>query len=635
MAVVKQKLATVSGSKESLETAVLRCASAEEFYPEEPPGSVGTFRRYIAPGETNPYITLKAKAKSLLEEINSLFLPSELTKSSCAVPVFSSSEQYADYLREMEQKLSDFESDTKNLQKKLEENKILKEQLSHLQSINTPLRELYEFEYIKIRFGYLPRENYDRFEVYIGSIQSAIFLPSSIEKEFVWGMYLTLRDSSAENDKVFATLGFKRVRLPSKADSLPSESIHELEVEIAQQTKMYEEAKKKFHDYAADVYKELSECGDYLSVLARAFEIKKKVLIISDKSFTFYGWANNHLFDELRNDLKGAGVEISVQSFEADDVNEPPVVLKNLRIFRPFQQFVEMYGLPSYNEIDPTPFVAITYSIFFGMMFGDVGQGAVLVLAGLAAKKFMKLKFGSILSIIGLFSIGFGFFYGSIFGDEEIIHGFKPMENVNTILLSAVAIGALMITICSILNIINGIRQKNYEKFLFSPNGIAGIIFYWSVLILAIDMLGIGNLGLPSNVLKIAIAVSLIMMFAREPLSKLIAGRKDWKPEKAGEAAVENFFELFEIILSYITNTISFIRIGAFALSHASMMAVVFMIANQQSGAVRIAIIIGGNLLVMALEGLVVSIQVLRLEFYELFSRFYEGEGHEVKDYTR
>ncbi len=90
---------------------------------------------------------------------------------------------------------------------------------------------------------------------------------------------------------------------------------------------------------------------------------------------------------------------------------------------------------------------------------------------------------------------------------------------------------------------------------------------------------------------------------------------------------MENFFEVFEFVLSYLTNTISFIRVGAFVLVHAGMMMVVFMLAEMTSGIFYALIIILGNVFVMALEGLLVSIQALRLEFYEMFSRFFDGDG--------
>ena len=98
---------------------------------------------------------------------------------------------------------------------------------------------------------------------------------------------------------------------------------------------------------------------------------------------------------------------------------------------------------------------------------------------------------------------------------------------------------------------------------------------------------------------------------------------------------VEGFFELFETLLSYFSNTISFIRIGAFAVSHAAIMEVVLMLAGAEEGNPNWIVIVLGNLFVCGLEGLIVGIQVLRLEYYEMFSRFYKGTGRAFQPYTK
>ena len=116
-------------------------------------------------------------------------------------------------------------------------------------------------------------------------------------------------------------------------------------------------------------------------------------------------------------------------------------------------------------------------------------------------------------------------------------------------------------------------------------------------------------------------------MFAKEPLGKICRGEKELFPEGVGGFVVENFFEMFEVLLSFVTNTMSFLRVGAFVLVHAGMMVVVFTLSNMVGGAGSVIVIIVGNIFVAAMEGLIVGIQVLRLEFYEVFSRFFDGEG--------
>ena len=111
-------------------------------------------------------------------------------------------------------------------------------------------------------------------------------------------------------------------------------------------------------------------------------------------------------------------------------------------------------------------------------------------------------------------------------------------------------------------------------------------------------------------------------MFLKEPLTRLVTGMKEDEKESPLMFIVQSFFEMFETLLSFFSNTLSFVRIGAFAVSHAAMMEVVLMLAGGAEHP-NMGVVIAGNLFVMGMEGLIVGIQVLRLEYYELFSRFY------------
>jgi V/A-type H+-transporting ATPase subunit I len=288
-----------------------------------------------------------------------------------------------------------------------------------------------------------------------------------------------------------------------------------------------------------------------------------------------------------------------------------------------------MYGLPSYNEIDPGMFLAITYTIMFGIMYGDVGQGLCLLLFGILIAKLKGSWIGSIVAALGVSSTVFGFVYGSVFGMEHILPGFKVMEGGNMLrmLLAAVALGVLFLFLSMGINIINGIKQKNPGKIFFSPNGVAGAVAYLSSVAAGVLFFGFGiNLLIPIYVIPL-IALPLLVIFFREPLTHLTEGKKDWLPHSIGSFLVEGFFEMFETLLSYVSNTISFLRVGAFAISHAGMMMVVFLLSKSVNGDHNIIGLIIGNIFVMGLEGVLVCIQVLRLEFYEMFGRFYESGG--------
>ena len=133
----------------------------------------------------------------------------------------------------------------------------------------------------------------------------------------------------------------------------------------------------------------------------------------------------------------------------------------------------------------------------------------------------------------------------------------------------------------------------------------------------------------------IFLGIPVILFLLKEPLGQLVEGKKPKAEGGVGMFLVQGFFELFETMLSFFSNTISFVRIGAFAVSHAAMMEVVLILSGASAGSTNWIIFVIGNIIVCGLEGLVVGIQVLRLEYYEMFSRFYKGTGREFKPFHK
>ena len=358
-------------------------------------------------------------------------------------------------------------------------------------------------------------------------------------------------------------------------------------------------------------------------------------------SFIIVGWIPTENKKKLQKRLKKIkSVELDFSDAKNEMDKNPPVKLKNCFFAKPFEFFTEMYGVPKYNEMDPTFFVAITYIIIFGVMFADLGQGFCLSIVGLLMWKLRKMPIGKILFPCGISSMIFGTIFGSVFGFEHLLDpmyramGFeeKPFEvmaskNTNTIILGAIGIGVFLLIVAMCLNVYSSLRQKNYGRALFSTSGVAGILFYGSVVfgLLSEIFLGMHVMTLP-YILGL-IVIPFILIFFSEPLTDLVNGEKDWKPESWGGYIVEKLFESIEVLLSYVTNTMSFLRVGAFVLVHAGMMLVVFVLAETVGGVGYWVIVVIGNILVMVLEALLVAIQVLRLEYYEMFSRFYSGEG--------
>ena len=362
-----------------------------------------------------------------------------------------------------------------------------------------------------------------------------------------------------------------------------------------------------------------------LKLLEKVNKIKKYMAHDNKGAFYFVGWIPEDNLKKLIPKLKKDEIEYTIKSHD-EVASTPPTKLKNIKLVKPFESIVKMYGIPNYTETDPSIFVAITAFLMFGFMFGDIGQGAVILIIGLILKK-MKKSLESIFVAGGISAIIFGFLYGSIFGKEDIIKGIlpSPMDNITNMLIAGMTVGAILIIVAMILNIKNGITNKDKGKIFFDKNGLAGLVFYVSVLVLIIGYLLKGKMLISLGLSLALIIIPLLLILFKDNLEKII----DKKKTQEKSSIVEKIFELIEMLLNIASNTISFVRLAAFAINHVGLCMAIYILSDMFGSAGSIIVGIIGNIIVIALEGLIVAIQVLRLEYYELFSRFYSGDGKE------
>ena len=253
------------------------------------------------------------------------------------------------------------------------------------------------------------------------------------------------------------------------------------------------------------------------------------------------------------------------------------------------------------------------------------------------------MDLAGIICAAGVFSCIFGALFGSFFGFEfeSFISPLNSMitlpflGSINIVLVAAFLFGSFVIISTMIINIANAIKQKNLGKALFGPNAVTGLVFYVSII--AVIILYMTGKPLPGTILAVIMfGVPLILIFLEEPLKNLVSKKQPLIEDSKGIFAATAFFELFDYLITYLSNALSFLRIGVFAISHAAMMQVVMTLAGAENGgSANIVVVIIGNIIVMAMEGLVVGIQVLRLEYYEMFGRFYEGSGREFVPYRK
>lgn len=542
------------------------------------------------------------------------------------------------------------------LQAKQEEWKKKKEEIASKQKIIEPFRpmggdlsQVLHYKYISYRFGKMPQEQYQKLEKYLLGELDAVFVKGVQDEQFVYGAYFAAPDHLQKTDAVFRSLHFERVEIPAQYEGSPEEASQKLLKEMYDIQKKIEEIDKE----AAEMFKkkapQLIWAKQRLEELAHNFDVRKMAARVEDKKEDYYilcGWMAK---DDVKKFMAEAEQDDKVFVVVEDDhdsyFGEPPTKLENPKLFKPFEMFVGMYGLPAHNEMDPTLFVGLTYSFIFGVMFGDVGQGLLLVIVGALVYHFKKSPLAGIIATAGVFSTIFGFMFGSVFGFEDVIQPLwlRPIDHMttlpfvgklNTVFIVSIAFGMGLIVIAMVLHIINAFREHDTQSTWFDPNGVAGLVFYGSVA--AVVILFMSGRPTPAGiVLAVMFGVPLLLILFKEPLTNRLKKKKEKMKEGKVMFFVEGFFELFEMLLSYFSNTLSFVRIGAFAVSHAAMMEVVLMLAGVESGNTNWVVVVLGNLFVCLMEGLVVGIQVLRLEYYEMFSRFYKGSGRKFEPYNK
>lgn len=498
--------------------------------------------------------------------------------------------------------------------------------IKNLVSVDSKIENLYNLKYMKFRYGTVPTKNLEEINRKIDNTD-AIYFELKREEEYTWILYLTTEEFLGKVDSFFNVQDFERIWLPKEASGTPEEFINQIEKNIKENLTKIDKEKEELRNLRIDAKEIL--IGAYKQLLLYENVNILKKYIVHDQNGTFYIvlWVSKDNVENIKSILSNYK-NVDYDIFDDDEDIQAPTKLKNIKIFRPFETLIKMYGVPNSKEIDPTGLVAITAFIMFGFMFGDVGHGLVIFILGLILAK-RKASLGPVLAIGGISSIIFGVLYGSVFGKEDIIKPIliSPMDNIQTMLISGIAVGSIFILIAMIFNIINGIKNKDLQKCLFDKNGISGFLLYGLILAdVAVYFLK-GQMLIPINVIVIvSIILILLILFGDTISSKL-----EKKKEQAKTPMVEKIFEIIEMTLSFASNTISFLRLAAFAINHVGLCMAVYLLADMSSGVGNIAIAIIGNIVVIALEGLIVGIQVLRLEYYELFSRFYEGNGREFK----
>ena len=639
--IVKMKFLSISGPRTDIDRMCQVYLSRHEMQLENAIAELKTTENLIPFAEVNPYREPLNKAEEFIGLLEDGKVEPDLTMDQDAM---------IGMIRDLNHQYLELTERRERLKKHAEE---LREKLNVLEPfrpLEVNLHDVMGYRYMRVRFGRINVDYYRRLEKYLYEDLKAVFLEGVRNENYVYGCYFVANADAGKTDAIFHSLHFEKIPLSKEYIGTPAQACESLQQDIEHDGEQIESVDRAIAELIQSHAAQLLGAQRRLEELANNFDVRKMAARMEDDEnkedyYIICGWMGEDDVEAfLKETEKDDKVLVVVEEDREKYFGEPPTKLENPRFFKPFEMFIQMYGMPAHNEMDPTIFVALTYTFIFGAMFGDLGQGFCLFAIGGILYLTKKINLAGIISVAGLFSMLFGVLYGSVVGFEDVIpalwlHPVSAMTNLpfigqlNTVFVVAIAFGMGLNLLVMIFQIVNAFRAHDTENAWFSNNGVAGLLFY-GFLVLTIVLYMTGH-KVPGNImLAVFLGIPILIFLFKEPLANLV--KRNHKKIEGGKVMflVQGFFELFETLLSYFSNTLSYVRIGAFAVSHAAIMEVVLMLAGAQEGTPNWIVLVIGNIVVCGLEGLVVGIQVLRLEYYEMFSRFYKGSGREFKPFN-
>jgi V/A-type H+-transporting ATPase subunit I len=531
--------------------------------------------------------------------------------------------------------------------------------------LNAPFSDLDQLSYLTLRVGRLDPRRQE--ELRTNLADRAVIIPLDDTGRI---LAAASRKGRFALDSALKKIAFTPITIPEGYRGVPQDlllSLHERLDGAEKELLAIGEKRSAFAGEYKKVFIRLY--GSYL--MARSVEELKTRLKGTKNVFVISGWVPQDEVAALAAELaKRTGGRTAIRAYNPEEIEtvrdgseKVPVSLKHGAFVKGFESVVFSYGAPLYGTLDPTPFVAVFFTLLFGIMFGDVGQGLVLLLLGFAVpgSKFFASykKFGTPLKAVGISSMVMGFLNGEFFTNERafikptralcsfimklagmegepperILHLMPEKGNLAKLFYFfgfTVSVGILLNSIGLLVNIINQWSLKRYEKALFAKTGIAGLALFWYGVFIALRLI-FGGAFVRADFAGIGIPAALI--FFGPAIWRLASGGRPVLEQGLLVFVMEGFVEILESASTYISNTVSFLRVGAFALSHAVLSFIVFKLSEmvRDGGAVgpafAVIIVIFGNALIILLEGMIVAIQVIRLQYYEFFSKFFTETG--------
>lgn len=620
-------------------------------YPGVASGSASTWQE-----KAGAYAALERRIQIVMQ---SLFIDEEPHPSS-EVDAVVEVESVRPTVEKIEDEVKKVSDQLISERKRLEQLESTLHQLEPVEDIDLDISSLRNSRYLFSMLGQIPNANIDRLQTSLARVPFVfLILRSDSAKPVVW-----LAGTKANADvlaRAARSAYLNPLSLPDDYQGTPAKIIEALRSSIDSSKRAMAELKETLNGFAAQYKQQLH---DLLWQTHTARVLADAIVRFGQLRHTYVvtGWVTADDMDGFTQRLRNASKEILIETLPSVRHGENqhiPVALTNNKFLRPFQMLVNTYARPRYGEVDPTILIALTFPLLFGAMFGDIGQGLVLALLGwlLANKKIKALSsmssLGGIIMSVGASATVFGFLYGSIFGFEghhvEEYLGFtlhplwlSPIEQILPILSFAIDVGIVLLIVGFLLGIFNHLRSKDWAHLIFGHNGVVGLAFY----ILFLGLLGsflsqspiapklavaISSLPIPFSILAGVFAVAI--MFS-SLLRNLVEGHRPLIEGGIATFIIQSVMELFETLVSFLSNTLSYVRVGAFAVAHGGLSMAFFSIAGDEPDLGFWITLLIGNIFFVVVEALIVGIQTMRLSYYEFFGKFFTGGGMRFEPLT-
>jgi V/A-type H+-transporting ATPase subunit I len=537
------------------------------------------------------------------------------------------------------------------------------EEASVFAGLALPFRELDHLSFITVRIGHVDPSELPVIRAALG--ERAIAVAVGRRGDIV---AVTSRKGRFALDTELTRAGFSPRQFSPEFKGVPPELPAALERGLAEL-----DAQRTFIERErADLREELSESWEALAAsfaVAASVEEARHALEASAQAYRLEGWAPRdevrRLAESIASRTEGRVALSSFSPRELESVRkgeeEVPVLLKRRPFVSSFERMVLSFGTPLYGSVDPTPFVCAFFVLFFTIMFGDLGQGflifggALALYLGLVPPLAKWKAFAPIGMACGIGSMVMGFLTGSLFTFETSLVpltralsgalfgtpvdrflSLMPEGGSGKILIFfgfTLALGVIVNSTGLVINIIGKFRAGRPGEALFAKTGLAGALFFWWAVGMGVRAI-LGSS--PAWFDALGLGLPLLGLIFEERLASLVDSRHGesvHEKEGAFSAAVKGFVAVLESLSYFLSNSLSFLRVGAFALSHVVLSFIVFTMGDmvRQRSAMgivfQVLIVLIGNAIILFLEGLIVAIQIVRLQYYEFLSKFLTETG--------